>query len=420
MQTKKHNASTMLIWLCWLVYTCSYIGKVNYSANINQIMEFYKVDHSSAGLVSTLFFFAYGIGQVVNGLLCKKYNLKWIIFASLTISGIVNLLVGITNNFALINALWLINGFSMSVLWPCLIRLLAETLSKKDMAKASITMGTTVAVGTFLVYALSALFVKLNFKLSFYLPSVIFIAVAIVWVLSYNSLTNKASEENTDEIPTPTLSVTTQTEKTDKKALMLTICALAIFGIATNLIKDGLTTWVPSILKEQYSLDSSISIILTLALPIVAIFGNAFAIRVHKKIPDFALQCAIIYLTSGIIIGGVIAGTALNQFVITIVGFAVVCFLASSCNSLITSIFPLFMKGKVNSGRIAGILNGFCYVGSTLSSFGLGEIADNHGWEMVFWVLIAVCVLVCVVYGIYFIIKKSFIKNTPLKSEENA
>ena len=74
-----------LILLCWLVYTCSYMGKVNYSANINPIMDFYKIDHSTAGLVSTFFFFSYGVGQVVNGLFCKKYNLKWIVFILLTI-----------------------------------------------------------------------------------------------------------------------------------------------------------------------------------------------------------------------------------------------------------------------------------------------------------------------------------------------
>lgn len=66
--------------LCWLVYACSYIGKVNYAANINEVMSFYGVEHASAGLVSTFFFFAYGVGQVINGILCKKYNLKWIIF----------------------------------------------------------------------------------------------------------------------------------------------------------------------------------------------------------------------------------------------------------------------------------------------------------------------------------------------------
>ena len=94
---------------------------------------------------------------------------------------------------------------------------------------------------------------------------------------------------------------------------------------------------------------------------------------------------------------------------VTLVCFAIVSMFISSSNSVITSIFPLFMKGKVNSGLIAGILNGFCYLGSMISSYGLGAIADDWGWSVVFWVLFAICVLVVAIACIYGICKK--IKN---------
>lgn len=74
---KNIQRTTWLLFLCWLVYTVSLLGKVNYAANITQIESFYKVSHADAGMASTFYFFAYGIGQVVNGLLCKKYNLKY-------------------------------------------------------------------------------------------------------------------------------------------------------------------------------------------------------------------------------------------------------------------------------------------------------------------------------------------------------
>ena len=56
------------------------------------------------------------------------------------------------------------------------------------------------------------------------------------------------------------------------------------------------------------------------------------------------------------------------------------------------------MRGKVNSGFYAGILNGFCYVGSTISSYGLGYVAEHYGWTAVFWLLIAVCALVAIIW----------------------
>lgn len=414
--------SNMLIWLCWLVYSCSYIGKINYTANINLIESFYNVSHSEAGLVSTFFFFAYGIGQVVHGLLCKKYNLRWMIFASLLVSGITNVLVGITTNFAFIKFLWLINGFSVSVLWPSLIRLLSETLAKEEMKKASMVMGTTVGVGTLVVYSLSAVFVTINFKIIFYVATAIFFVVAALWMISFSPLVKRAELETEQQefVPQYNMETGEEMKKTAFNATLiwLSVVVLGFYGVATNLIKDGLTTWVPTILKEQYHLDDSLSIILTLALPIVAIFGNALAIKMNNKIPDFVLQCAVCFLVAGCIIGGVIGGISLNQFLLTVVGFAIVCLLVSSCNSVITGIFPLFMKGKINSGKTAGLLNGCCYLGSTISSYGLGWVADNFGWLPVFWLLLGVCMLVCVGAVLYVWLRKKLSSSkTPAEYE---
>ena len=47
----------LLMFLCWLVYSTSYLGKVNYAANITQIIDYYGITKAQAGSVSTFFFF---------------------------------------------------------------------------------------------------------------------------------------------------------------------------------------------------------------------------------------------------------------------------------------------------------------------------------------------------------------------------
>ena len=173
MENKK-KLENQLILLCWLVYTCSYIGRLSYNSNINQIGNEFNLTYGQTGLVTTFFFFAYGIGQVVNGFLCKKYNTKIVIFISLISSSFLNFLLVSCKNVELFKFIWLFNGVSMSFLWTSLIKLLSETISKEKIGKAIVTMGTTVAIGTFLVYSLSALFVAtLNYKFTFYVASVI-------------------------------------------------------------------------------------------------------------------------------------------------------------------------------------------------------------------------------------------------------
>ena len=248
-QKKTVSSTTLLIALCWIVYTCSYLGKLGYNANITQIEAQYAVSHPTAGVVSTFFFFAYGVGQVFNGIFCKKYNLRAVVFGSLLLSGLMNLLVGMTNNFTYIKYFWLLNGAALSVLWPSLIRLLSETLDKKDIGRAVLAMGTTVATGTFFVYGLSALFVALNvYKTMFILAGLLLPSIASLWMISYPKLVKKQVEDLSEKQPL------VQGEKREKAKLgwlWVPIIALAFFAVVDNLVKDGLTAWVPVILKEE-------------------------------------------------------------------------------------------------------------------------------------------------------------------------
>ncbi len=410
---KPKSPAFLLIFLGWLVYATSYLGKVNYSANITQIIDFYHVDKATAGTVPTFFFFAYGVGQVFNGLFCKKYNIKWMVFASLMVSATINLIIAVGSNFAIMKWLWLVNGFVLSILWPTLIRLLSEALPKKSLGTSSVVMGTTVALGTLTIYGLSSIYVSFDkFKLAFYTAGIAVIAVALLWLLLYKKAvaTAKAAQTAEDVTEETTVEASTQEEQKsgERKLLFTSIYVLCFCAIGVNLIKDGLTTWVPSILKEEFNITDSLSILLTLFLPILAVFGNALALKMHNAIPDYVNHCVAVFAIIAAFIGMIIGSLTFEWVAPMLIGLVTVNFLASSLNSLITSVFPLFMRGKVNSGLFAGILNGFCCMGSTISSYGLGAIADNFEWTAVFWTLIGFCVVSFAVWIGYTYLKHYF------------
>lgn len=415
--TKKiKNKSLLLIFLCWIVYMVSYFGKVNYSANITQIIDFYGVTKAQAGIAPTFFFFAYGVGQFINGAFSRKYRIKPMVFISLISSALINLAIAVSTNFEIIKWLWLVNGLVLSVLWPMLVRVQADNLPAKSLRFSSVVMGTTVAGGTLIIYALSSLYASFGkFKLSFYTASFSVIAVAFLWLLLYNKAISASKSEWEDETEKTAVKADGVSHKQihgigEKKIFFAALGILCLFAIGVNLTKDGLTTWVPSILKEEFGMSDAISILLTLFLPVLAIFGNVFAIRVHDKIPDYVNHCTAIFAVCACIIGMIIASLAFKLEVPMLVCLVAVNFLASSLNSLITSIFPLFMRDKVDSGTVAGLLNGFCYFGSTLSSYGLGVIADNFGWGSVFVTLLGFCVIAVAVWCVYIVYKHS-IKN---------
>ena len=403
--TKKweFNKSVRLIALCWLVYACSYIGKLSYSANINQIGTAFGASYSETGLISTCFFFMYGIGQVVNGFMCKKYNVKYVVFSALLVSSAMNLLLVNVPDLSVMKYLWLINGASMSFLWTSLVRLLSETLADEYMDKAVFAMGTTVASGTFIVYGLSSLFAAVgNFKLTFYVAAALMTLTAIIWIVSYSGLTEplRAERAACDWEMVEDIGV----EQKRGGRLGFIIAVLAVFAVTNNFVKDGLTAWTPDILSSLYDTPGWLSILLTLLLPVMAIGGSAIALRLHKKIKDFVGLCSALFGASAVLVGVVILLLEVDALPVTIACFAVVSCLMAGVNNVITSMVPLSLKNELNSGKLAGILNGFCYLGSTVSSYGLGAIADGFGWSAVFTTLLSATVATVLLGGAYLIL----------------
>ncbi len=409
-QIKISRSAVTLLFLCWLVYTCSYIGKLGYSANIVSIESNFEVTHAAAGMASTFFFFSYGAGQIVNGIFCKRYRLKPLVFCVLLISAMCNFVVGTINNFAVVKYLWLINGAALSVLWPSLIRLLSETLKSEYFPKTVVVMGTTVAIGTFAVYGLSALFVAIgNYRVIFYVASVLLPTIALAWIFIYDKLTKNCLEEKNKEMQSTErlLENREQNKEKNKKTLLFSIVSLGFFAIITNLVKDGLTSWVPVILKEQYGVSDSIGIILTLVMPVLALFGTSVAVLCNKKIHDFVDLCGIAFFLITILTFCLrIAGGKNRGMVITLVCLAGVSLLTSATNNVITSMAPMYLKERFNSGMLAGVMNGLCYVGSTLSAYVLGVFADSRGWNDVFLFLASLSAVCVAVSLTYFIVNK--------------
>ncbi|MBP5467586.1 MAG: hypothetical protein J6Y43_08525, partial [Clostridia bacterium] len=124
MEQKKSSVmrrETLLMILCAGLYTLAYLGKYSFTCNKTAIKDFFAITQDALiGLPGTLFFFAYGVGQVINGIFCKYYNKKVILSLSLLVSAGINFAIFLGIDFAYIPYLWLVNGFAQSFLWSSL------------------------------------------------------------------------------------------------------------------------------------------------------------------------------------------------------------------------------------------------------------------------------------------------------------
>ena len=379
-----NKKSNFLIFLCWAAYTAAYVARLNYNASMVEILSQMGTTKEAAGTVSSFFFFAYGAGQLVNGLLSKKYNTRYSVAVALAVSAAINLGITCCNGIASMKYLWLLNGVFQSILWSSLIKTLSDNLADNKLSKAVMVMSTTVASGTFVAYGLAALFsyLGLDWTTIFYVASVLVGVVAVLWFIGMSTIKKEQTQRENAELKI-------KSKLTLKPVFVISIVVILISAISNGFIKDGITTWVPSILKEEFGVPSSLSIIVTLLLPVLSIFGTTLVNALHKKLKDENALNGIFYFATIILTVLIIVTLRLKAVPLTLLLFGGIACLMAAVNNVITSIVPLYSRDKIESGFSAGLLNTFCYIGSTLATSLLGKIADTKGWNDVF-----ICILI--------------------------
>lgn len=379
-----NKKSNLLIFLCWAAYTCAYVARLNYNASMVEILSQLGTSKEEAGAVSSFFFFAYGAGQLVNGLLSKRYNTRYSVAVALAASCVINLLMTFTQEIDAMKYLWFFNGVFQSVLWSSLIKTLSDNLDDSKLSKAVMVMSTTVASGTFTAYGLAALFsyLKLRWTSIFYVAAAVVGVVAVLWFLGMGAVEN--SQHRNARAKT-----TTRNNLSLTPLFAVSVAVILVSAISNGFIKDGITTWVPSILKEEFGVPSSLSIIITLALPVLSILGTTLVNILHKREKNENALNGIFYFGAVILTLLIILTVNLKSVPLTLALFGGIACLMSAVNNVITSVVPLYSRDKIDSGLSAGLLNTFCYVGSTMSTSLLGRIADTKGWNDVF-----ICILI--------------------------
>lgn len=382
MKKGEKQSSVLIIVLCWVAYTVAYLGRLNLNAFIEPIRDQLGATKTELGLVSSFFFFSYGAGQLFHGVMSKKYNTRYSVAAALVGSAAVNVLMTFCADASKMKYVWLLNGFFQSILWSSLIKTLAARLSDDMLPKAIVVISTPPAIGTFCAYGMSALLSSLgvNYKTVFYIPALLLAAAGIAWFV----LVKKADSGEISEYAPPVKSSLKVTP-----ALVFGAVLLMFAAISNGFIKDGVTTWTPSILKENYGMKESLSILITVILPLIAIGGSWFSTALHKRQNNTSILNGGLYFAETVILLLVLVTAKSNSKnpAFLIILFSLSAMLMSAVNNVITSIIPLYMRDKMESGLLAGVLDTFCYVGSMLSTGLLGYISDKSSWNGVFMCL---------------------------------
>lgn len=374
--TDKVQVSRM-IFLFMLTYLVSYVTRINYGAVIAKITKAEHIKNSLASLALTGSAVTYGSGQLISGYLGDRIQPKHLVFAGLLTTMATNLLLPACSSVYQMTFLWCINGFAQAFMWPPLVRLMTSLFTKDGYGRACVVVSWGSSFGTVLVYLLSPVCIFFGgWRLVFYVSGACAMVMALVWRFKCPLLEKEKTvmEAKTEE----------KKQMQGSGTLMLLLGIMAAI-VLQGMLRDGVTTWTPSMLSDVFHLSSSTAILTGVVLPLFSVAAFQITSVIYRKFVHNELKLAGLIFTVGFASAFLLAVFGNQNAVFSVAAAALLTGCMHGVNLTLICMVPQHFEGKGKVSFVSGLLNSCTYVGSAVSVYGFARFSEHFGWTGTIW-----------------------------------
>lgn len=379
--TKKYIFA--LVFLCSVIYFVSYITRINYSAVLVEIMRSEGFEKTAASVPLTGLFIVYGVGQLISGYLGDKFSPEKIIFFGLLLTSGMNILLPLCGSTHLMTAVWCVNGFAQALMWPPLVKILSKLLTLDDYAKNIIYIHFGSGIGTIAVYVISPVIISnSSWKFVFFTAAAVAIIVAVVWILTIFRI-----EKNTQEVEIYVAAKKVIGKSNFSKAAIALLSIIMVTNIFQGLLRDGISTWMPTYMADIFKFNSESAIFTGVALPIASLAISSVTATIYRKVLKNEAKCTSLFfvICTACCLTLCFAfdtNPALSTVMLMVANAA-----THAINFMYTSIAVSKFERFGKTSFVTGAINSSVYIGSALSTYGIAAITDRFDWggTMITW-----------------------------------
>ena len=409
-QYKVFRRHSWIVLLAFSILYCFlYCGRQNLSYAMPAMMSEEGWTALQLGVLSSVQFWAYAFGHLVNGRLGEIVGVNKLIVIGMVLSAAMNMLIGFQSSLILIIVFWAINGYVQSMLWSPGMALIANwwPSSKRGFATgfANAFSGLGSVVTAFAVSFSYVLFPNMGWRGAFVGAAVVMLAVVAIYPIFAKEKPSKVGlpeyidpnvvrESNDNELQ----KIIEEKGKLYPYIHLLKQWRFDLWMIiiaCSSIARYGLLTWIPTYYVEVFQADIETGIIGTVICPL----GMAAGALVIPWLSDHMWSQNRL---PWVVISSV--GSAL-----TVLGFmnAEPGFVASTLlffagffiygiNSLVWA-FATDIGGRIFGGTATGILDCAAYIGASVQAIYFGNVLTNSGnWTLVFACIVGVLVVMII------------------------
>ena len=383
-QSKKTIGAYTLLFC--LSYTVSYMTRINYGAIVSAMETSLSQSKDVLSLALTCSFITYGVGQIFSGMLGDRFSPKRLVAFGFFLTMLMNFLVPLFPNPTVMLVLWGINGFAQALMWPPMVRILVALFDDDTYKTVTSKISCGASYGTIAIYLVSPLLLLFFDYRSVFFFSATMGAMMLFFWLRFAPDAPRAQPKVSEKEPV---------KRGDGRflaTLLSPMFLLLMLGIALQgMLRDGVTTWMPSYISETYDISNILSILSGVIMPIFSVVCVRLSTALYrKKVKNPATLAGVFFLsgTVGALILFLLGG---KSIVLSVLSFAVLIGSMHGTNLMLTTMLPPYFKGQGNVSTVSGVLNSCTYVGSAISTYGIALLSTKAGWNftVALWVAIA-------------------------------
>lgn len=382
-----------LFLLSWAAYAAAYVGRYNYSAVMGAITAEGTLSLAAAGAVSTGYFICYALGQIVCGAVSQCVSPYWMIFEGLALSGGCNLGMGLLPGAAM-PLLWAVNGLCQAMIWPPIVRLFAESMPLAQQKSACVNINATTPAGTLAAYLVSAALLALaSWRQVFLSCGGLLLVMAAVWLVGTTPLRRATTMK-------PAVRAEGRTDKSRgvlAAALAAGLVWLAVPAVLHGGLKDGVTSWVPSMIQQSFGVSPAFSAAVSAVLPLVNLTGAYAAGWLDRRFFHNELKTSASLFALAVVCLAVLPLAVAHSLAVSVILLALVTASMLGINTMFINVMPVRVGRRGGAAVLSGTLNAVTYFGAAAATWGIGSAAGAFGWNAVFLLWLGMAVLALVV-----------------------
>ena len=390
-QQSRAARADWMTFLFSLLYFTSYMTRKSFGAIKLGLPEGYLTE-AQVGLIGSALFLAYGIGQVVSGALGDRVDPRKLILCGLGTTAICNAAFPFVSYVPVLIVLWGINGFAQAMFWPPLVKLMLVYFKGERYTRASMYIVMSAQIALLVVFALSSLVIRLSaWRAIFAVATGLAVITGVSLVIGFRVLERRFPGAVTAAMEAGRVQKRASAEQSDKAKggaglwkITLSSGLLFVLGMTATqgFLRDGLEEWLSTYLRDTFSLSADLSTLLNVIMPLFAIICVRVTTRLYLKVFRDEIRQTFVVVLIAVSATTVLALVGHMSLLLSILMLMLTVGCVHSANTCLTCFLPARYEATGQVAIVAGLINGFTYVGSTPAATVLPLLFGHFSWRV--------------------------------------